>query len=122
LLLLASLLFASCGAAGTANLNRTLDTSRQPIVAPVGHPVPTPRWPSALPVAFSHVPPGTYAVHLHSICNGGQAYHIAYLPNLVVGASHSGQVVVPTSDFGRGWCVIVYSNASLQVVLVTQRI
>ena len=94
---------------------------RQALVAPAAKPV-APRLPEALPVAFSHVPPGAYQVHLHSICSGSQAYHLAYLPNLVVGASHSGQVQVPVSDFGRGWCVIVYADAARSIVLVTQRI
>jgi hypothetical protein len=61
-------------------------------------------------------------VHLHAICSGAQAYHLAYLPDLVVGAAHSGRVLVPIADFGHRWCVIVYANAALNVVLATQRI
>lgn len=95
--------------------------SRQAVAAPVVHPT-GPRIPAALPVGFSHLPPGTYQVHLHAICNGNQGYHLAYLPDLVVGAAHTGQVQVPTADFGRGWCVIVYSDAARNIVLVTQPI
>jgi hypothetical protein len=74
------------------------------------------------PVFFSHLPPGTYQVHLHAICNGSQGYHLAYLPDLVVGPTHSGQLTVPTADFGRGWCVIVYADSVRNIVLVTQPI
>ena len=95
--------------------------SRQAVAAPVVHPT-GPRMPAALPVGFSHLPPGTYQVHLHAICNGNQGYHLAYLPDLAVGAAHAGQVLVPTADFGRGWCVIVYSDTARNIVLVTQSI
>jgi hypothetical protein len=78
--------------------------------------------PSTRTVGFSHLSPGTYAVHLHSICNGQQNYHLAYLPNLTVGSAHTGSISVPARDFGRGWCVIVYSDATRNVVLVTQPI
>ena len=78
--------------------------------------------PLELPVAFSHLPPGTYTVHLHAICNGRQAFHLAYLPDLLVGPNHTGQVLVPTADFGRGHCVIVYADAVRNIVLVTQPI
>jgi hypothetical protein len=121
ILLLACVTLAACGAAATGQLNANSGATRQPIVAPVAHPV-APEAPSALPVPFSHVPPGSYRVHLHSICSGSQAYHLAYLPALVVGTSHSGQVLVPSVDFGRGWCVIVYADAVHNVVLETHQI
>jgi hypothetical protein len=60
--------------------------------------------------------------HLHSICNGGQAFHITVLPNLGVRAGGAGAISVPSSYFGRGLCVIVYANVNLTRVLTTRRI
>lgn len=71
---------------------------------------------------FSGLPAGDYPTHLHSACNGSQAFHITVLDTLDVGAGGSGSVAVPSSYFGRGLCVIVYANASLSRVLTTQRI
>jgi len=41
---------------------------------------------------------------------------------LVVGPDHTGQVLVPTADFARGDCVIVYADPVRNIVLVTQPI
>lgn len=121
ILLLACALVAACGAGRQAQVNTSSGSTRQSVVAPVVH-ARAPSLPSAVPVGFSHLPPGTYRVHLHAICSGSQAYHLAYLPDLVVGATHSGQVLVPIADFGRGWCVIVYADGPLNIVLATERI
>jgi hypothetical protein len=121
ILLLACAMVAACGVGQTPWPNAISVSTRQAMVAPVVH-ARALALPSALPVSFSHVPPGTYQVHLHAICSGRQGYHLAYLPDLVVGAAHSGQVLVPIADFGRRWCVIVYADAALNVVLVTHRI
>lgn len=111
-------MLAACGAEPPAAAPASI---LKPVDAAVPHPS-RPAVPSQLPVVFSHLPPGTYQVHLHAICSGSQGYHLAYLPNLIVGSAHTGQVVVPTSDFGRGWCVIVYADAARNIVLVTQPI
>jgi hypothetical protein len=139
LLLLAAAMFAACG---TAAAQTATGSTRQPLAAglppasavqpplaaALGHlaaalPSPTPlAAPTSIAVTFSHLPPGNYQVHLHAICSGQQGYHLAYLPNLVVGAGHAGQIQVPAGDFGRAWCVIVYSDAVHSIVLTTQRI
>ncbi len=140
MLLLASAMFVACGTAASPNVpasaRRPLAAGlppasafQPPIAAALGRvvatlPSPTPSAPptSSTTVAFSHLPPGTYQVHLHAVCSGQQGYHLAYLPNLVVGAGHTGQIQVPAADLGRGWCLIVYSDAVHSIVLTTQRI
>ena len=119
LALLAIAMLGACGLQAASGFDMNSSTPRQAIVAPVVHPT-GPALPAQLPVAFSNLPPGTYQVHLHAICNGSQNYHLAYLPDLVVGDTHMGRITVPTADFGRGWCVIVYKNAARNIVLVTQ--
>ena len=74
-----------------------------------------------MPVAFSGLPNGSYITHLHSVCSGSQSFHIAVLPTLVVRGG-AGSVQVPSGDFGRGLCVIVYGTPSLTTVLATRRI
>jgi hypothetical protein len=118
---LAFALLVACSPLPASRVAMDTGASRQPVAAAVVHPI-GPRIPGALPLGFSQLPPGTYQVHLHAICNGSQGYHLAYLPDLVVGAAHAGNVLVPTADFGRGWCVIVYSDAARNIVLVTQPI
>jgi len=119
--LLASAMMFACAPQPASGAPMDSGASRQAVAAPVVHPI-GPRIPAALPVGFSHLPPGTYQVHLHSICSGNQRYHLAYLPDLVVGAAHTGQVLVPTAEFGRGWCLIVYSDPARNIVLVTKPI
>ena len=119
--MLAMAMLVACGPEPASGATLNPGVSRQPVAAPVVRPA-GPSIPSFLPVGFWHLPPGTYQVHLHAICNGRQAYYLAYLPDLVVGAAHTGKVLVATPDFGRGWCVIVYADPALNVVLVTQRI
>jgi Cu-Zn family superoxide dismutase len=96
--------------------------------------VPAPPTPAATPtpaagtasqtkdVILAGLAPGTYPVHLHSRCDGRQGFHIRGLDNLAVNRQGQGSVPVPNADFGRGWCVIVYTNASLQNVLATRMI
>jgi Cu/Zn superoxide dismutase len=73
-------------------------------------------------VTFAGLAPGAYPVHVHSRCDGRQAFHITGLDNLVINRQGQGGVVVPNADFGKGWCVIVYTNASLQNVLAARTI
>jgi len=60
-------------------------------------------------------------VHLHSICNGAQNFHITVLQSLVVGMG-GGSIQVPSGYAGRGLCVIVYGSPSLTTVVATRRI
>jgi hypothetical protein len=71
-------------------------------------------------IAFAGLPPGAYPVHLHSVCNGTQAYHITIVPSLTVGGNGAGGIGIPTTDTGRGWCLIVYTDASLRRVLTAR--
>ena len=73
-------------------------------------------------VTLAGLAPGTYPVHLHSRCDGSQGFHITGLDNLVITRQGQGRIAVPNADFGKGWCVIVYTNASLQNVLATRMI
>ena len=124
------LLLAACGVSGAVAsqapapsrpsrapvLTQAAEPSPIPTAPPAAEPAtpaPAPPAPSTNSVAFSGLAPGTYPVHLHSICNGRQSFHIAYLPNLGVGAGGAGSIDLPAADFGRGWCVVVYANAAL---------
>jgi predicted lipoprotein with Yx(FWY)xxD motif len=78
--------------------------------------------PSGNAVSFAGLPQGVYPVHIHSACNGSQNFHIAVLQSLAVGPNGSGSIAVPAGDFGRGSCVIVYTNASLRAVLTARTI
>lgn len=73
-------------------------------------------------VAFSGLPAGSFPAHLHSRCDGRQSFHIVVLSNLVVGADGSGAISVPTSYFGRGLCVVVYTSAATTTVLAYRAI
>ena len=44
------------------------------------------------------------------------------MPTLFVSSSGSGSIEVPSSAFGHGWCLVVYSNASLAAVLTTRAV
>lgn len=112
--------FVACGVQ-PSNASAASASLRGPVAVALPHPRVA-AGPLQLPVGFSHISPGTYIVHLHAICSGSQGYHLAYLPDLVVGSAHTGQILVPTVDFGRGWCVIVYADAARSIVLVTQLI
>jgi hypothetical protein len=78
--------------------------------------------PSTLAVGFTHLPRGSYPVHLHSRCSGLQGFHITVIGTLRVGAGGTGSISVPTSYFGNGLCLIVYTNTSLSAVLTTRQI
>lgn len=73
--------------------------------------------PTTIAVTFGGLPHGFYPTHLHSRCSGLQGFHITVLQRLVVGADGVGSIQVPSSYFGRGLCVIVYSSPSLSGVL-----
>ena len=83
---------------------------------------PAPAAPSVMAVTFSGLRTGVYPVHLHSRCDGTQAFHLTTLASLHVGAMGSGTVGVPSGDFGRGLCLIVYTSPALSAVLTTRRI
>ncbi len=61
-------------------------------------------------------------MHVHSRCNGNQAFHIVVVESLRVTAMGTGAIEVPRGYFGRGLCLIVYANPSLSAVLTTRRI
>jgi hypothetical protein len=103
----------------------------EPSPAPVPTAAPTPAAvaaapaappPDFLPVSFSGLRPGSYPVHLHTICNGTQSFHITVLGTLGVSAGGSGSIQVASGYFNRGWCVIVYSSGSLAALLTTRPI
>ncbi|HEY1455505.1 MAG TPA: hypothetical protein VGG31_03340 [Candidatus Dormibacteraeota bacterium] len=145
-MLLVSAALMACGSGALEGMQATAPA--QAAAAPSTHPTPNPTpasapaaaaAPSTSPVAgppapaaaptpvyrallFTGLPVGVYPTHLHSICNGGQAFHIAVLQTLVVSAGGMGSVSVPSSYFGRGLCVIVYTNANLTRVLTTRHI
>jgi superoxide dismutase, Cu-Zn family len=73
-------------------------------------------------VTFTELHMGTFPVHLHSACNGSQSFHIAVLGNLMVNSSGTGTIAVAAGDFGRGWCLIVYSDPSLQAAAAMRAI
>ena len=81
---------------------------------------PAPPPPAAYAVAFSGLPPGAYPAHVHSICNGGQSFHIATVQTLVVNASGYGSIQLASGYFGNGWCLVVYTNRTLTRVLATR--
>ena len=87
---------------------------------PVASPRPRPFAPRA--VAFSGLRPGSYPAHLHSRCRAGQGFHITVLQTLRVANGGGGFIEIPRSYFGRGLCVIIYSNTSLSAVLATRPI
>ena len=137
LIALSAVLLVSCGSLSQAaqaapSKPATPSASAAPVSAPTPSPSPSPIAVAATPlppaptdppaqasdftVAFQGLRPGTYPVHLHSICNGRQGYHLAYLPNLYVSAMSTGGISVPAMDFGHGWCVVVYANRALTAV------
>jgi hypothetical protein len=137
LLALCAVLLVSCGSlpeAAQAAPARppAASASAAPVSAPAPTPSPSPIAVAATPlppaptdppaqlseftVAFQGLRPGTYPVHLHSICNGRQGYHLAYLPSLSISAMSTGGISVPAMDFGHGWCVVVYANRALTAV------
>jgi hypothetical protein len=113
----------------------------EPTSAVAASPLPVFASPSPIPVHFAPSPSptptkqsltravvfyglraGSYPVHLHSRCNGSQGFHITVLQSLRVSTGGRGAIDVRTSYFGRGLCLIVYSNTSLSAVLTTRMI
>jgi hypothetical protein len=78
--------------------------------------------PSMVAVAFSGLHGGTYPVHLHSRCSGSQSFHLTVLETLQITSAGTGSINVPSSYFGRGLCLIVYTSRSLSAVLTTRQI
>jgi hypothetical protein len=78
--------------------------------------------PTTIAVSFRGLPEGTYPVHVHAICSGRQNFHITVVQSLGVGSGGAGTIGVPSSYFGRGLCLIVYTSPSLSAVLTTRRI
>jgi hypothetical protein len=68
-------------------------------------------------VRFNQLPAGSHPIHLHSICSGTQNFHLATIGAIAPDAAGGASVTLSTSDFGRGWCLIVYTDASLTRVL-----
>jgi hypothetical protein len=126
-------LVAACGAdpsAGpvlaTVGASPAAPTPSIAVNTPTPSPSPTHAKPSPVPrttvVSFSGLPMGRYPVHLHSACSASQGFHITVEQSLVINASGRGKIVVTTSSFGRGLCLIVYSSSSLTRVLIYRRI
>jgi hypothetical protein len=78
--------------------------------------------PTTIAVSFRGLPAGSYPVHVHSICSGRQSFHITVVQSLGVGSGGGGTIDVPSSYFGRGLCLIVYTGPSLSGVLTTRPI
>jgi hypothetical protein len=78
--------------------------------------------PAVVAVTFSGLPRGAYPVHVHSRCNGSQAFHIITVGELQIASTGTGAVGVPRGYFGRGLCLIVYTSPSLSAVLTTRPI
>ncbi|HEV2217747.1 MAG TPA: hypothetical protein VGV88_09245 [Candidatus Dormibacteraeota bacterium] len=77
---------------------------------------------NTVPVTFTGLRAGIYPTHLHSRCSGSASFHITVLQTLVVGANGAGTIQVPSSYFGRGLCVIVYSGSSLTKVVAARAV
>lgn len=130
--MLAAAAVGACGPSGAAtrpnvpsspspSVNASPPASPTPIVAsPAASAVPAPL-PASIAVTFTGVPSGTYPVHIHSICNGSQAFHIVVVQSLAA-AGGSGTIQVPSGYFGRGLCVIVYTSPAATRVLATRPI
>jgi hypothetical protein len=132
-----SLMAAACSSIAPAAAGRAVSQAQaaQPSASPTGSPVqtsasptssavepspaPSPVQPSTLAVPFSGLRTGTYPVHLHSRCNGGQAFHITVVQSLRVASGGSGAIGVPSAYFGRGLCLIVYASPVLSAVVAT---
>jgi hypothetical protein len=97
---------------------------RRHLSAPLPQPSVSPSVPrsSTVAVAFSGLAAGTYPVHLHSRCYGSQSFHIAVVETLQITSGGTGSIYVPTSYFGRGLCLIVYTSRLLSAVLKTRPI
>jgi hypothetical protein len=105
---------------------------QSPVPAPTSQPASPPpspvsvaaalALPSDVAVAFSGLHAGFFPVHVHSRCRGNQAFHIVVVESLRVTSMGTGSIEVPRGSFGRGLCLIVYSNRSLSMVLTTRPI
>jgi hypothetical protein len=116
---------------GTPTASNASVTPRPPSPTASSQPAsPTPdaptaaiaRAPTPIAVTFSGLRAGRYPVHLHSTCSGRPNFHITVVQSLAVGSGGRGTIVVPSSYFGRGLCLIVYTSPSLSGVLTTRQI
>jgi hypothetical protein len=89
----------------------------EPVAAAAPAPAPPPPPPASMTVRFGQLAPGSHPIHLHSICNGTQNFHITTIGAIAPDGAGGASVTLPTSDFGRGWCLVVYTDASLTRVL-----
>jgi glucose/arabinose dehydrogenase len=87
----------------------------EPVAAAPAPPAPPP--PATMTVRFNQLPAGSHPIHLHSICSGTQNFHLATIGAIAPDAAGGASVTLSTNDFGRGWCLIVYTDASLTRVL-----
>ena len=78
--------------------------------------------PDDVAVSFSGLHAGSYPVHVHSRCNGGQAFHVITVGTLGIGSNGTGAIAIPRGYVGRGLCAIVYATPSLAAVLTTRPI
>jgi hypothetical protein len=129
----ASILCGACVSAASSPQSLAAPSPSPSIAAPTeAPPSPTPS-PSPTPassatqeavgaVTFGGLPMGSFPVHLHSVCDGRQNFHITVLGTLVVNSSGQGTISVPDGYFGRGLCVIVYGNTALSTVIATRTI
>ena len=78
--------------------------------------------PTSIAVTFSGLRSGNYPVHLHSRCSGRATFHITVVQSLTVGAGGIGTIDVPSSYFGRGLCLVVYTTPTLSAVMTTRQI
>src|SRR5205814_4523644 len=84
-----------------------------PVIAAPARPQ-APAVPTQMTVSLGALGAGTYTVHLHTICNGGTAFHIT-----TIGFVSGSQPVLtlPAADFGKGWCLVVYTDPSATKVV-----
>lgn len=117
------LALSACGSSTSAALHAASPPPRI-VTSGLPHGLPAPPGFAArvTTVYFAGLPRGAFPVHLHSRCSAAAGFHLAVIGFLAVGADGQGAITVPPGDFGRGWCLIVYGNDSLQSVLTTRAI
>ena len=111
----------SVATAASPSASSTTAPSPPPSPSPSAADPPKARAPATIGVRFTGVPAGTFPTHVHSVCSGSQTFHITVVQSLAASAG-SGTIQVPSGYFGRGLCLIVYTNSSLSRVLTTRPI
>jgi len=114
--ILAVFALLACGSPRAAPVAAPPQATAAPDVMPtpaIAAPAPVIAVPEAPPgqmsVGLGPLAPGTYTVHLHTICNGGPAFHITTIG--FVQASRPA-LTLTSGDLGRGWCLVVYTDPS----------